>query len=146
MMAWAKYIVASFLALIILLASSSAGLCGESEARMTYYRYIRALYYATKLEQVAPYWIRSSRIPFLEMKGSQAATQLARLKAGYVSNPRIITEVKQGNVVKMQGTGIVIDNGQKVNATVDVIMFYEDGVWRVQYTSWRGQVVRPLGT
>lgn len=142
----AKLLTSAFLALTILLSTALAGQCGESEARLAYYRYIRQLYYATKLSQVAPYWIRSSRVPFLEMKGTQADEQLRRLKKGYIHNPRIITEVREGNVVKMQGTGIALEEGRQVNATVDVIMYYEDSSWRIQYVSWRGQVVRPLGT
>lgn len=144
-MSLVKISVAGLMALVILVATAGVGMC-ESDARQTYYRYIRALYYATKLNQVSGYWIRSSRVPFEEMKGTQATEQLAKLKMGYISNPRIITEIKQGNVVKMQGTGIALDNGQQVNATVDVIMYFEDGKWKIQYTSWRGQVVRPLGT
>lgn len=131
-------LIAFFLAVSCLFLAIKPASCGESQRAVTFYAYIKDLYYAKSLKTVAPYWISSTRVPLLDMQGTLAGEHLARLRSGYVYQPRITSEVQQGRRWIMTGTGIASSEGQQVRAKLDVIMIFEDGKWRIQYYTWSG--------
>ncbi|MBP6745381.1 hypothetical protein KA344_09100 [bacterium] len=114
----------------------------DSLPRLTFYRYIKDLYYATKLPQVAQYWYKTSRLPMMQTNGTRAAEELKRLKIGYVYKPKITIEFIEGDRCTMKGQGIVVDRGRQIPCTLDVVMIKEDEVWKVLYYTWRAEVIR----
>jgi hypothetical protein len=105
--------------LLVFLASGlfQAARC-ESAPRATFYSYIRALYYAKRVKQVSKYWIKN----------------------GYIYQPKILTEVTDGNVCTMKGVGWGSSQGQRLRAKLDVVMIFEEGSWKIQYYTWQGEI------
>lgn len=128
-------------ALASLLLGAKPAFC-DSLPRLTFYRYIKDLYYATKLPQVSQYWYKSTRLPLNQTNGTRADAELRRLKVGYVYNPKITIEFIEGDRCTMKGQGIVIDRGKQVPCTVDVTMIKEDDVWKIFNYTWRAEVIR----
>ncbi len=115
------------------------GLC-ESQPRVVFKAYIKELYYATKVRQVSKFWIKNARVPMEECLGQAEVVQLAKLKAGYVYNPKITAELLDGNVCTLKGTGIAQEAGVQCRATLNVIMYYEENNWKIQYYAWQGEI------
>lgn len=126
---------------VLLVAAIGPARC-ESIQTLIFYRYIKDLYYTTKLPVAANYWTAYARKPWNEMTGTRAAQELARIKMGYVYNPRIIHEVSDGKYYKMKGTAIASDNGRRIPCTLDVVMIQEDGIWKIMTYTWRAEVMR----
>ncbi len=114
----------------------------ESQPAAVFYQYIRELYYAKNITQVAKYWISTTRIPFINLKGQAATYELQKLKTGYVFNPRINSQVMQGQRCLMKGTGTASDLGRTFPCKLDVIMYHEDGSWRIQYYVWSATIIQ----
>lgn len=112
----------------------------ESQPAIIFYSYIRDLYYAKNIQQVAKYYIASSRVPYMNLKGQAAVYELEKLKTGYVFNPKITTQVMQGKRCLMKGIGVANDLGRTFPCTLDVIMVQEDGTWRIQYYTWSATI------
>lgn len=136
-----KCLVVIFALSALLLGAIKPAFC-DSQPRLTFYRYIKDLYYAKKLPQVASYWFKSTRLPLLQTNGTRADAELKRLKIGYVYKPNITVEFMEGDRCTMKGSGITVDRGRQVPCTLDVVMIKEDGVWKVLYYTWRAEVMR----
>ncbi|MBU6451567.1 MAG: hypothetical protein KGS72_07305 [Cyanobacteria bacterium REEB67] len=134
----------SLLVVPLLLTFFSTGLIvpahAESAPRQNFYQYIRTLYYATNVKQVSKFFIKNARVPMEDCIGGAAKAKLEELKRGYVADPRITTEVLNGNICTMKGTGIALADGHRVNATINVIMNFEEGSWKIQYYTWQGAI------
>jgi hypothetical protein len=133
-----------FLSLALVVLALTSGLfhpayC-ESQPRARFKQYIKELYYATKIQQVSKFWIKNARVPYDELLGTAAAAKLVELKDGYVYNPQITTEILDGNVCTMKGTGMAQSKGYRVNADINVIMRFEEGNWKIQYYTWAGHI------
>ncbi len=128
---------------LLLLTTVTPAYC-DTEPTRVFYQYVRSLYYATKLTPVANYWVKQRRIPLNEMSGTRAAAELKVMKRGYVYQPRILVEVMDGKTCKMKGSAIACDDmtGRQVPCTLDVVMFHEDGVWKIQVYTWNAVTVR----
>jgi hypothetical protein len=126
---------------LLMVAAIGPARC-ESIQALIFYRYIKDLYFATKLVTVANYWADYNRKPWKELTGTRAAQELARIKMGYVYKPRIIHEVADGKYYKMKGTAIASDHGRQIPCTVDVIMIQEEGIWKIMSYTWRAEVMR----
>ena len=136
-----KCLVVLFALTSILVGTAKPAFC-ESLPRLTFYRYIKDLYYSTKLPQVAQYWYKTSRLPMLQTNGTRSEAELKRLKIGYVYRPNITIEFTEGDRCTMKGDGIVSDRGKQVPCTIDVVMIKEDEVWKILYYTWRAEVIR----
>lgn len=136
-----KCLVVIFALSALLLGAIKPAFC-DSQPKLTFYRYIKDLYYAKKLQQVAPYWYKTTRLPLLQTNGTRADAELTRLKIGYVYKPNITVEFTEGDRCTMKGSGITVDRGRQVPCTLDVVMIKEDGVWKVLYYTWRAEVMR----
>ncbi|MBS1995725.1 MAG: hypothetical protein JSS86_05410 [Cyanobacteria bacterium SZAS LIN-2] len=112
----------------------------ESAPRATFYSYIRALYYAKRVKQVSKYWIKNGRVPMDECLGTAEQAKLAELKSGYIYEPKILTEVIDGNVCTMKGVGWGSSQGHRLRAKLDVVMIFEEGSWKIQYYTWQGEI------
>lgn len=136
--------LASLLPCLLVIAFLTTGCLqparAESQPRTVFYSYIKELYYAHSVRQVSRYWTKNNRVPMDECLGDAEKAKLAELKRSYVSNPKIDTEVLDGNTCTMKGTGIALADGQTVRARLDVIMSFEESNWRIQYYTWRGEV------
>lgn len=136
-----KCLVVLFALTSLLISGVRPAFC-DSQPKLTFYRYIKDLYYATKLPQAAQYWYKSSRLPMLQFNGTRATAELARLKIGYVAKPHITFEATEGDRCTMKGSGIAIDRGRQVPCTLDVVMIKEEQVWKILYYTWRAEVMR----
>lgn len=136
-----KWLVVLFALTSFLVGAIKPAFC-DSLPKLTFYRYIKDLYYATKLPQAAQYWYKTTRLPLLQTNGTRAADELTRLKIGYVFKPNITIEITEGDRCTMKGSGIVTDRGRQVPCTLDVVMIKEDGVWKILYYTWRAEVMR----
>jgi len=128
---------------LLLLVTVTPAYC-DTEPTRVFYQYIRQLYYATKLAPMANYWVKQRRIPLNEMSGTRAAAELKVMKKGYVYQPKILVEVMDGKTCKMKGSGIALDDisGRTVPCTLDVVMYQEDGVWKIQVYTWNASFRR----
>ena len=127
----------TFCCLTIVFFANSAQAYDSPRAEV-FYRYIRDVYYAKNLKQVADYWTQANSTPFKDMMGDQATEQLKKIKRGYIANPRITSERQQGEQWIMSGTGIAADNGTTIPAKLNLVMRFENGRWRIQYYAWSG--------
>ena len=112
----------------------------DSQPRVVFYSYIKELYYATSLKQVSKFYVKNARVPMDETLGEAAKAKLLELKNGYIYNAKILTELLDGNTCILKGTGIAQTNGVRCRATLDVIMAFEEGNWKIQYYTWHGEV------
>jgi hypothetical protein len=112
----------------------------ESQPRQRYRAYLKELYYAKQLKQVSQFYIKNMRVPMDELLGSAERDKLIELKKGYVYKPVIETELLDGNVCKMTGSGIAQANGIQCTCKLDLVMRYEEGNWKIQLYAWRGSV------
>lgn len=112
----------------------------ESQQAQVFYAYIKELYYAKKIDTLARYWISTTRIPMANLKGQAAVYELQKLKTGYVYKPKINSQVMQGKRCLMKGTAIAQDLGRTFPCTVDLVMIFEDGMWRIQYYTWSATI------
>ncbi|CAN5551329.1 hypothetical protein BH11CYA1_BH11CYA1_51080 [soil metagenome] len=136
-----KCLVVLFALTTLLIGAVKPAFC-DSQPKLTFYRYIKDLYYATKLPQAAQYWYKATRKPLMEFNGTRADAELKRLKIGYVFRPNITVEMIQGDRCTMKGQGITVDRGKQVPCTLDVVMIKEDEVWKILYYTWRAEVMR----
>jgi hypothetical protein len=136
-----KCLVVIFALSTLLLGAIKPAFC-DSLPKLTFYGYIKNLYYATKLQQVAPYWYKTTRLPLLQTNGTRADAELKRLKIGYVFKPNITMEFIEGDRCTMKGSGITVDRGRQVPCTLDVVMIKEDGTWKILSYTWRAEVMR----
>jgi hypothetical protein len=139
-----KLLLIPLLFVLLLVGSLASGFfqpayC-ESQPRSVFYAYIRALYYATHVKQVSKYWVKNGRVPMEECLGTAEQKKLAELKSGYIYNPRIETEVLDGNTCTMKGTGMAQSQGHQCAAKLDVVMYFQEGSWKIQYYTWQGAI------
>jgi hypothetical protein len=128
------------LLLTLLSAGLTAPVSAESAPRQNFYQYIKTLYYATNIKQVSKFYVKVARVPMDDCLGGAAKAKLEDLKRGYVADPHIVTEVLNGNICTMKGTGIAMAEGHRVNAILNVIMNFEEGSWKIQYYTWQGAI------
>lgn len=130
----------SALALMLAVWAPPAVNSAESQQAVIFYRYISELYYAKNIKQVAKYWISTTRTPLMNLTGQRAAYELEKLKTGYVYKPKINVQSMQGLRCLMKGTGIANDLGRTFPCTLDVVMIFEEGTWRIQYYTWSATI------
>ena len=112
----------------------------DSQPRATFYAYLRALYYANSVKQVSKFWIKNGRVPMEECEGTAEQAKLAELKSGYIYDPKIDSEILDGNTCTMKGSGWGQSQGHRLRAKLDVVMYFEENSWKIQYYTWQGQI------
>ncbi|HNB14622.1 MAG TPA: hypothetical protein PLC15_04555 [Candidatus Obscuribacter sp.] len=132
----------SALALVLMVLAPPAVNSAESQQAVIFYRYISELYYAKSLKPVAKYWISTVRNQLSNQTGQRAVYELEKLKHGYVYKPKINVQSMQGQRCLMKGTGIASDLGRTFPCTLDVIMIFEEGTWRIQYYNWSATIMQ----
>jgi len=112
----------------------------ESQPRSVLFRYMADLYYAKNIQQVSKYWCKNSRVPMNELQGMELNEKFKEIKGGYMYQPHVDTEVTEGNVCTIKGTGWAYAMGYRCKAQFDAVMRFEEGSWKIQYYVWQGSV------
>jgi|APEBP8051073220_1049391.scaffolds.fasta_scaffold00168_7 hypothetical protein len=135
----AKLTLSTLMAVAAILVSPMVR-AAESQQAIVFYHYIRDLYYAKNLNQITKFWAKPTREPLEALKGQAAKYKLEELKVGYVYKPKINVQRMQGIRCLMKGTAIANDLGRTFPCSLDVIMIFEEGSWRIEHYHWSATI------
>lgn len=103
--------------------------------------FLRVVYYAKDVKEIAPFMWKGFRDHFDKQPIEQREATMKTFKSMYAANVRIDKEEVHDGVARLTGKGIAATNGttgKTYVANIDVEMVYEEGGWKLKWTTFSG--------